>query len=90
LYNKCGSKDLKFQGGKNEYLRPENVLRYLINTLDALLATIPYEIKLSKDFSKGIEKIFIWALYWCVGSSLQASAANKHEKYLFENMKSDI
>lgn len=32
---------LKTIGFKNDYLKPENILRYFINILDALLTDIP-------------------------------------------------
>ncbi len=39
---------IKTVGYKDDYLKPENVLRYVVNILNALLTTISPEIKTSK------------------------------------------
>ncbi len=39
---------IKTVGYKDDYLKPENVIRYVVNILDAILTSVSSDIKISK------------------------------------------
>jgi hypothetical protein len=79
-------KILKFRL-KGRFLRAEHILTSFIAVLESVLAKCPEKQLEQKENQSGVEKLFLWVIFWTLNTALAPDQAKKFESQLFEQIK---